>query len=123
MKTALVVDDDPVSLVFVKAILRENNFHVVEGRNGVEAISQFVATRPSLLVIDLNMPVIDGCIASNIIRTVQGGDECIIVLFTSELQEEISSRYNCASVNHVVDRKNVDQLRKLIGDYSTATDD
>ncbi len=113
-RTALIVDDDPMTLVLVSAVLRENSFNVVEGSNGIEAISKYLTTRPSLIVIDLNMPVMDGCSAANIIRNIQGGNECTIVLFTSELQKDIVRHYSCSSVNHVINKKNVDELRDFI---------
>lgn len=114
LKTALIVDDDPMMLVIVSAILRNNNYHVVEGNNGADAISKFILTRPSLIVIDMNMPVMDGCSAASIIRDMQYGDRCTIILFTAESKDRIVSSSACQSVNHIINKHNVNELRKLI---------
>lgn len=113
-KTALVVDGDPMTRFLVSSILSENNFHVIEGKNGVEAISQFVATRPSLIVIDMIMPIMDGCGAASIIRNMHSGTYCNIVLFTFEEKEFILRNSTCKSVNIVLNKKNVNELREHV---------
>lgn len=113
-KIALVVDDDSMTRILVSTILKKNNFHVFEGENGVEAISQFISTRPSLIVIDMNMPIMDGCNAASIIRNMRSGNHCNIILFTSEEKELILRNSTCKSVDIVINKKNVNELREHV---------
>jgi len=116
-KTALVVDDNSMTLMLVSSILTEHNFHVVQGRNGVEAISQYASNKPSLIIIDMNMPIMNGCRAAYLIRTMYQGEQCKIILFTAESKAFLSEIQECKVVNHIVAKDNVNELREIIGNH------
>jgi CheY-like chemotaxis protein len=58
----LVVDDDPLIRVALRAVLEDAGFTVVEAEHGVDALLQLSsgALMPSLIVLDLAMPGLDG---------------------------------------------------------------
>lgn len=56
----LVVDDEQDVRELVSRILRAAGHHVEEAQGGSEAIERMRAARPDLLVLDLNMPAMDG---------------------------------------------------------------
>jgi CheY-like chemotaxis protein len=57
----LVADDDPPSVALVRYLLELAEFEVVGAQDGAEALS-FAATRPpDVIVLDLDLPVLDGC--------------------------------------------------------------
>jgi DNA-binding response OmpR family regulator len=56
----LVADDEPVSRLLVRRTLEAQHYEVLETENGREAVKVAVRERPDLLLIDLNMPEIDG---------------------------------------------------------------
>jgi len=116
-KTALVVDDDSMSLRLVSSILMAHNFHVVQGKNGVEAISQYVSNKPSLIIIDMNMPIMNGCRAACLIRRMSKGKRCKIIIFSGEAEQFLSGTQDCTAVNHIVAKDNVNELRKIIGGF------
>jgi DNA-binding response OmpR family regulator len=56
----LVVDDDEVTLDFVELGLRYEGFEVVRALDGLEALKQVERRRMDLIVLDLNLPSLDG---------------------------------------------------------------
>ena len=58
--TVLIVDDDASIRLLVSAVLSEEGFHVVKAANGAEALAQVTAAHPGVIVLDLEMPVMDG---------------------------------------------------------------
>jgi CheY-like chemotaxis protein len=58
--TVLVADDDADILRFVEINLRLEGFEVVTARDGPEALAKVIAVRPDLVLLDVQMPGIDG---------------------------------------------------------------
>jgi two-component system KDP operon response regulator KdpE len=56
----LVVDDEPQVRRALRAILTGQGCSVVEARDGEEALEEITADRPDLVLLDVNMPGIDG---------------------------------------------------------------
>jgi two-component system chemotaxis response regulator CheY len=56
----LVVDDDPTILATVSEALDFEGFPVVTATNGAEALEVVDRNRPSLVLLDMRMPVLDG---------------------------------------------------------------
>ncbi|MBF0345258.1 MAG: response regulator [Nitrospirae bacterium] len=59
-KTILVADDSPSIRQIVKLTLKEAGYNVLEACDGVEALSKLDETTVHLILLDLNMPKIDG---------------------------------------------------------------
>jgi CheY-like chemotaxis protein len=56
----LVVDDDPSILATVCEILDLEGYPVETANNGAEALQSIARSRPSLVLLDMRMPVLDG---------------------------------------------------------------
>jgi len=56
----LVVDDDPDVLGFTQTLLTAHGYRVILARHGKDAIHRLRAWCPDLIVLDLNMPVMNG---------------------------------------------------------------
>ena len=56
----LVVDDDPHIRAFVEECLRDEGYAVETASNGREALDAVARRRPSLILLDMQMPVLDG---------------------------------------------------------------
>ena len=57
---ALVVDDDRVLADVVAFALRREGFHVIQAYDGTSALERWVEEKPDLIVLDVNLPKIDG---------------------------------------------------------------
>ena len=79
---ALVVDDDDHVRTFLIVLLRKVvSGTVFEARNGVEALEVFEQQKPGLILLDVNMPVMDGLEALRKIRTT--APEVPVIMITS----------------------------------------
>ena len=56
----LVVDDDPTILATVSETLDLEGYPVVTATNGAEALAAVERDRPSVVLLDMRMPVLDG---------------------------------------------------------------
>jgi DNA-binding LytR/AlgR family response regulator len=59
----LVVDDEAQIRRVLQATLSSNGYDVIEARNGKEAISAVLREHPDLILLDVNMPGISGCLS------------------------------------------------------------
>lgn len=66
--TVLVVDDDDDLRELMRMSLNRRGCHVVEAANGREAVELAQQVRPALILMDLEMPLLDGCEATRQIR-------------------------------------------------------
>ena len=56
----LVVDDEPDAVEFIKTVMEEAGYDVVSASNGVEGLERARAEKPSLIILDVQMPEKDG---------------------------------------------------------------
>lgn len=76
----LVVDDDPELLPLVAFALRREGYFVLEAATGEAALATVTSERPDLVVLDVNLPGIDGFEVCRRIR--RGGDSTPVLMLT-----------------------------------------
>jgi DNA-binding response OmpR family regulator len=59
-RPVLVVDDDDATRAAERAVLAEDGFRVIEARDGEEAMRAIHNDPPALIVLDIQMPGVDG---------------------------------------------------------------
>ncbi|UJP65466.1 histidine kinase N-terminal 7TM domain-containing protein [Mongoliitalea daihaiensis] len=83
----LLVDDNPVNMLLAKTIVKNlvPKTHILEAKNGIEAVEQFKANKPSLIFMDIQMPEMSGYEATKIIREHEknSGDRVPIIALTA----------------------------------------
>jgi two-component system chemotaxis response regulator CheY len=60
MKTCLIVDDSKIVRKVVRRIVEVLGFNILEAENGKEAVEQVRANAVDVIILDWNMPVMDG---------------------------------------------------------------
>jgi len=99
MKSCLVVDDSKVIRTVAKRILEKLNFEVVEAEDGKVAYEACQKKMPDAVLLDWNMPVMNGIEFLLELRKMDGGGVPIVVFCTTEndmkhIQEAISAGAN-----------------------------
>ena len=83
-KTFLIADDSKVVRTIARSVLRELNFKTEEAVNGAEALSYCQKNLPDAVLLDWNMPVMDGFSFLKALRQIPGGDRPVVVFCTTE---------------------------------------
>ena len=83
----LVVDDDRVLIDVVSFTLRRAGFHVTQAYDGLSALEAWAKTKPDLIVLDVNIPKLDGFAVCQQIR--QQSTTPIILLTVRTDEEDI----------------------------------
>ena len=84
MKTCLVVDDSSVIRKVARRILEGLEFQIMEAENGEEAIESCKRQLPDAILLDWNMPKMDGYDFLRVLRRLPGGDGPKVVFCTTE---------------------------------------
>ena len=67
-KVVLVVEDDPKSLKLVRDLLRVSGYETLEATDGKQAVELAIGKKPNLILMDIQMPVMDGLEATGILK-------------------------------------------------------
>jgi CheY-like chemotaxis protein len=78
-RTILVVDDFDDTRLLLRTWLERRGFRVVEAENGLQAINQAETESPDLIIMDMQMPQLDGLSATRRIRGLKSLDSIPIV--------------------------------------------
>lgn len=78
-QTVLLVEDTEDNRQMMRKLLELSGYRVVEAINGEEAVRAATDVRPSIILMDLSLPVIDGLAATRRIRSFPGLDAVPIV--------------------------------------------
>ena len=84
MKTCLVVDDSSIVRKIARRILEALNFQVIEAEDGVDALVVCKRAMPEAVLLDWNMPVMDGYHFLSHLRRMPGGELPKVVFCTTE---------------------------------------
>jgi two-component system chemotaxis response regulator CheY len=84
MKTCLVVDDSRVIRMVARRILEELKFQVTEAEDGQQALDACRVALPDAVLLDWNMPVMDGMEFFKALRALPGGAAVKVIFCTTE---------------------------------------
>lgn len=84
MKTCLVVDDSRVIRKVARRILEGIGFEIAEASDGMEALAWCRAAMPDAVLLDWNMPVMNGIEFLRHLRLEPGGTKPTVVFCTVE---------------------------------------
>ena len=88
----LVAEDEPITRMLVKLLLEREHFDVLEAVNGEQAAEIALRERPDLMLIDLNMPVMDGFQAIHFVRQTLTMSALPIIVLTAEDGQSVERR-------------------------------
>ncbi len=99
MKSCLIVDDSKVVRMMARRIIEDLNFSVEEAEDGRVALDSCLSSMPDVILLDWNMPVMNGIEFLRALRSSAGGDQPIVVFCTTEngiehIHEAISAGAN-----------------------------
>lgn len=69
--TVLIVEDNPVNLLMVQNILKQTGLHILSATDGKQAVNIFKDNNINLILMDCQMPIMDGFVATKQIRRIE----------------------------------------------------
>ncbi|MBN9527573.1 MAG: response regulator [Alphaproteobacteria bacterium] len=84
MKSCLVVDDSRVIRMVARRILEQLGFEIREAVDGQEALNECIKAMPDAILLDWNMPVMNGIDFLRELRKLEGGLAPVVVFCTTE---------------------------------------
>jgi len=112
----LVVDDDELNQRMMKLLLKREG-HLVEcASNGLEAFNAVKSKSYDIILMDLQMPVMDGVDASRHIRAWESGERhtFIVALTATFLPEKGRELFEAGMDNYIAKPFDVDHLRNIL---------
>jgi two-component system, sensor histidine kinase and response regulator len=95
----LVVDDNLINQTVAAKLLQRQGLQVALANDGSQAVQEVAHTPFNLILMDLQMPVMDGLQATRTIRTLPNGAEVPIVALTANVFEDDRRRCVEAGMN------------------------
>ena len=80
----LVVDDDPKLCKLVSRYLQTKGFEMFEAADGVEGVTKAEKLRPGLIIMDLNMPIMNGFEATRRLKDNPATKHIPVIVLTAE---------------------------------------
>jgi len=124
----LLVEDDLATRELMRSMLEKDGWTVSEASNGRIALERVAANRPTLILLDLMMPEMDGFeFAAELHRHAEWRSIPIVVLTAKDLSSEDLARLD-GSILSVVDKRGcsrdelMHQVRDLLADWAIPTE-
>ena len=113
--TILVVDDFDDTRLLLRTWLQKKGFRVVEAENGNRAIAAAESSRPDLIIMDVEMPELDGLAATRKIRELKDFVAVPIVAVSAYGADQYRDHALAAGCNEYVSTPfEPDELERLI---------
>jgi two-component system KDP operon response regulator KdpE len=98
--TILVIDDDPATVQMIVNALRQDHYNVLSAPDGLQGLRITYSQHPALIILDINMPVMDGWTVCQRVREVSSVP--IIILTAQDTPDEIIKGLDLGADDYVV---------------------
>ncbi len=87
-KKILIVDDSAAVRKMIELALKSHNYQVIEAKNGVEGVRYAKTEQPDLIILDVNMPIMDGRETLVKLKTYPETSSIPVMMSTSESKRD-----------------------------------
>jgi CheY-like chemotaxis protein len=124
----LLVEDNEVNRYLVRFLLEHGGFTVITANNGMEAIEQARAHKPDLILMDIQMPVMDGYEATQLLKADAALRSVPVVALTDYAMPHERERALAAGCIGQIEKPIntqtfIEQLRQFLGRDAPGSDD
>ncbi|MEO8584271.1 MAG: response regulator, partial [Flavitalea sp.] len=101
----LVAEDNEMNMLLITEVLSNMGLDVIPASSGQEALEQLAQHDPALIFMDINMPIMDGFVATQMIRKLDGPKSAIpIIALTADAMKEDKERCLSVGMNDFVSK-------------------
>jgi len=122
VKTVLYADDNLEIIELVKVLIERAGYQLLAARDGREAVRLSLDENPDLILMDINMPGMDGLTAVRQLRD-DGFNNPIIMLTASESPEDRERAIDAGSDDYVLKTIDMGDVEIVLSRYLSAASD
>lgn len=116
----LIADDEPNILISLEFLMKREGFEVVLARDGQEALDSIVRERPSLVLLDVMMPIKTGFDVCYEVRANEAVRDTLIVMLTAkgrdtDVAKGLALGANAYMTKPFSTKELVQKVRELLG--------
>jgi len=116
-KCVLAVDDTKLMRHLVSRIFIRGGHRVVEAENGKLGLEKAIKEHPDLIVMDVNMPVLNGIQALKILRQNSQLNHIPVIMLTSEQDIATVSEILTLGITDYIVKDNVAEIENRLENY------
>jgi two-component system, cell cycle response regulator DivK len=121
MKTALIIEDNPDNMVLITRFLEKFGYQTLQAVTGMEGFEMALQKRPDFIILDIQLPDIEGTEVLRRIRNSEIGNSIPIIAMTSYAmsgdREKLLSSGCDGYIEKPIDPERViSQIRHLTGE-------
>ena len=122
MKTILYADDNQDMIDLIQLILKDSAYKLITSNGGIEAVKTCLEETPDLVLMDLNMPDMNGFDATRVLRD-KGFSNPIVVLTGSESEDDRKKAQEVGCNEYILKTLEMEDVEKTIDHYLYETDE
>jgi CheY-like chemotaxis protein len=121
MKTALVIEDHPDNMVLICRLLEKAGYRTLQAVNGFEGFEMAVRERPDFIILDIQLPDMDGTEVLRNIRMSAIGTAIPVIAMTSYAMAGDREKLLSAGCDGYIEKpidpgRVIAQLRSIVGE-------
>jgi CheY-like chemotaxis protein len=87
LRTVIIADDESSMRLLVHATIDSDDYTVLEAANGTEAWAMIQEQKPSLILLDVDMPGLNGLEVLRLVKSDPAYKDTCVILLTADAQE------------------------------------
>jgi len=101
-KRVLIVDDEPDILKTVIFRLKKAGYQVITARDGKTALELAREERPDLILLDVRLPVMDGCDVCQSLKSDDNFKKIPVIFLTASVADKIADKTKASGANDYI---------------------
>ncbi len=121
MKTGLVIEDSEDNMVLITRFLEKFRYRVLQAESGIKGIEMALEKHPDFIILDIQLPDINGIEVLKSIRSKDSGKNIPIIAMTSFAMSGDRENFLAAGCDGYIEKPIdpnlvISQIRKIIGE-------
>ncbi|MCL5960227.1 MAG: response regulator [Chloroflexi bacterium] len=117
-KRILVVEDHPLNMELVSDVLLARGYEVLEATTGQQALDMGREHRPDLILMDVQLPGLDGLSATRILKSDPATQDIVVVAITAHaMRGDEAKVYDAGCSGYISKPINTRELPKIIEQF------
>lgn len=77
------IDDNAENRLLVRVVLEPEGYEVIDANDGLSGVEAAVREQPAIILLDVNLPGLDGCEVASLLRTIPALDGTPVIALTA----------------------------------------